>query len=122
MDYRFFQKIFEHLAESKWVDQLLGLAEKRLTIKKIDSTIVTLAAKLIELGLKVNPKTRDLKFSLGLVEGLPVNLELLTRQTFASEDKALPTIMAQNKDNDQKLNILLFDRGVHKKDTYDWID
>lgn len=120
----YFQKIFTHLSQEPKVEAWLGQSENRYVLRKIDSTIVTLSSKLLQRGLRVNPEKRDLKFSLGLNESLPVNLELLTKQTFASEDKALPKVIAQtqNKGRDQdKINILLFDRGVHKKDTYDWI-
>lgn len=124
MKVSYFRNIFNYLVEDKKVNNWSGIAKQKYVIKKIDSTIVNLSSKLLHIGLKINPSKRDLKFSLGLVEGLPVNLELLTKQTYASEDKALPKIMAKNKRSKKKdkLTIFIFDRGVQKKDTFRWID
>lgn len=124
MKVSYFRNIFNYLVEDKKVNNWSGTAKQKYVIKKIDSTIVNLSSKLLHLGLKINPSKRDLKFSLSLVEGLPVNLELLTKQTYTSEDKALPKIMAKTERNQEKdkLTIFIFDRGVQKKDTFRWID
>lgn len=120
----YFKNIFNYLIEDKKVNNWSGITNQKYVIKKIDSTIVNLSSKLLHLGLKINSSKRDLKFSLGLVEGLPVNLDLLTKQTYASEDKALPKIMAKIKRSKKKdkLTIFIFDRGVQKRDTFRWID
>jgi len=124
MNPSYFREIFEHLNQEPKIEQWLDRKARRYLVKKFDSTIVTLSSKLLRHGLRVNPGKKDLKFSLGLTDGLPASLELLIKQTFASEDKALPKVMARNQSQAKKqdqINILLFDRGVHKKDTYDWI-
>lgn len=124
MSAQYFQKIFEYLAKSEQIDKLLGLVGSKYIVKKIDSTIVNLSAELLHLGLKINQEKRDLKFSLGLINGLPANIELFTEQTFASENKALPKIIKKKNSpkNQDKLTIMLFDRGAHKIDTYDEIN
>lgn len=124
MKVSYFKNIFNYLIEDKKVNNWSGITNQKYVIKKIDSTIVNLSSKLLHLGLKINSSKRDLKFSLGLVEGLPVNLDLLTKQTYASEDKALPKIMAKTKRSKKKdkLTIFIFDRGVQKRDTFRWID
>ena len=121
----YFEKIFTHLAESEKIDHWIGSVGQKYAIRKIDSTIVNLSAELLNIGLKINKKKRDLKFTLDLTDGFPVNLRLFTNKTFASEDKALPKVIrgkSNKKKNKDKLEILLFDRGIQKKDTYDWID
>lgn len=119
----YFEKIFEHLSKNKKIGCWLSGVGKKYITRKIDSTIVNLSAELLSIGLKINKKKRDLKFTLDLTDGFPVNLRLLTNQTFASEDKALPKVMKEkNQKNQDRLKILLFDRGVQNRNTYDWID
>lgn len=119
----YFEKIFEYLAKNEKIDHWLGSVGKKYITRKVDSTIVNLSAELLSIGLKINKNKRDLKFTLGLADGFPINLKLLTNQTFASEDKALPKVMKnKNKKHQDKLEILLFDRGVQNRNTYDWID
>jgi len=119
MKVSFFQKIFESLASDPRVDLWLGSVEKRYIIRKIDSTIVNLSAELLRLGLKINQEKRDLKFTLDLTNSLPVNIQLFTNQTYASEDKALPKVIeTESESNLEKIEILLFDRGIHKIETY----
>src|SRR3989339_301361 len=123
MNPSYFREIFEHLNQEPKIEQWLDRKARRYLVKKFDSTIVTLSSKLLQHGLRVNPGKRDLKFSLGLTDGLPASLELLTKQTYASEDKALPKIMAKEKAKAKsQLTILIFDRGVQKKATFAWID
>ena len=119
----YFKNIFDYLAGDQKIRNWMGVVGQKYVVSKIDSTIVNLSSKLLNIGLKINPGKRDLKFSLSLTEGLPLNLELLTGQSFASEDKALPKIMAKEKAKAKsQLTILIFDRGVQKKATFAWID
>ncbi len=119
----FFKQIFEQLTNDARVARWVGAAAKKYAIKKHDSTMVSLSSKLLTAGMRINEGRTDLKFTVAIAGGLPIDIELFTEQTFASEDKALPTVMRRNraKTND-KTTILIFDRGVRKRDTFDEIN
>jgi len=122
MKVSFFKNIFESLASDPRVDLWFGSTNKKYIIRKIDSTIVNLSAELLHLGLHINQEKRDLKFTLDLTNSLPINIKLFTNQTYASEDKALPEVIEGDpSQNLKKIEIILFDRGVHKIATYDQI-
>lgn len=122
MNVDYFKKIFDHLCEDERVDRYMGVVGNKYAIKKIDSTIVTLSAKLLKRGMRINKDTRDLKFSTALMDGLPTEIELFTKQTYSSEDRALKKIIDRKRvKQSQKTTILIFDRGVRSKDTFDEI-
>lgn len=119
----FFKQIFECLTNDARVARWVGAAAKKYAIKKNDSTIVSLSSKLLTAGMKINEGKTDLKFTVAISEGMPIDIELFTEQTFASEDKAMPTVMRRNKaKSSDKTTILIFDRGVRKRDTFDEIN
>jgi len=122
MNAEYFKKIFDFLCEDERVDRYMGVVGNRYAIKKIDSTIVTLSAKLLKTGMRINKATRDLKFSTALMDGLPTEIELFTKQTYSSEDRALKEIINRKRaKQSQKATIIIFDRGVRSKDTFDEI-
>lgn len=75
IDYRYFENIFSYLVHSRAVDAIL-FADKKISISKIDSTIVTLSSKLLKAGLDDNPGKRTLKFGVEINQGIPVNIIL----------------------------------------------
>jgi len=118
----YFKKVFDHLADNEKVDRYMGVIGKKYAIKKIDSTIVTLSAKLLSHGMRINKTTRDLKFSVALLDELPAEIELFTKQTYSSEDIALKEIIDKKRaKQSKKITVLLFDRGVRSRDTLDEI-
>lgn len=122
MNVDYFKRIFDHLCEDERVDRYMGIVQNKYAIKKIDSTIVTLSAKLLKTGMRINKATRDLKFSTALTDGLPTEIVLFTNQTYASENKALKEVIELKRaKHSQKITILIFDRGIHSKDTFDEI-
>lgn len=123
MNSEYFRQIFEYLAADERVERLMGIAGKKYVVKKIDSTIVTLTAKLIKFGMNISKGNKELKFSACITNGIPTDIELFTEQKYASEDKALPEIIHKEKTkHGGKGVILLFDRGIQKRDTYDEIN
>jgi hypothetical protein len=115
IDYRYFERIFKHLLADRNLETI-QLGEKRIVTRKIDSTMVTLSAKLISFGM-VNGEKKNLKFSLDLSGGLPVRLMLFTGQSETSEDIALPQLIIK-KPRNHEVNIAIFDRGIRKKKTF----
>lgn len=112
----YFEKIFEHLIHSPQLDAIL-FNRKKISVSKIDTTIVTLSSKLLQYGLDDNPGVKTLKFGVELRNGLPVNLMLFKEQKDLSEDNALPKLILENKQK-KALNIAIFDRGVQRKQNF----
>jgi len=116
VDYRYFEKIFQYLLDSDIVKEIF-FAQKRINVRKIDSTIVTLSSKLLKVGMDSNQGRTNLKYSVEINQGIPVNFVLHTEPTYMSEDKALPELITRKMAN-SSLNIALFDRGVRKRQTF----
>lgn len=119
--YHLFQDLFENLAQktlnslpanqkhSKNVNQLIE--QSRI----LDSTIITLSSKLLKSGWTVNQEQLSFKASMA-IQGrqIPVKALVLNKDEYASENRALPKLF----DFSQKNVIYIFDRGIHKLQTY----
>jgi len=116
VDYRYFEKIFQYLLDSDTVKEIF-FAQKRINVRKIDSTIITLSSKLLKVGMDSNQGRTNLKYSVEINQGIPVNFVLHTEPTYMSEDRALPELITRKMAN-SSLNIALFDRGVRKRQTF----
>lgn len=115
IDYRYFEKIFEYLINSQAVDKII-FSNKKVNIRKIDSTIVTLSSKLLKIGMN-NRDKKNLKYAIEINQGIPVNLILFKDQKYFSENNALPELI-KKKSAKCGLNIAIFDRGVQRKQTF----
>lgn len=116
IDYRYFERIFQHLTTSSLVEDVL-FDRRKISTRKIDSTIVTLSSKLLKVGRDDNPDKKTLKYTVELQHGIPVNIMLWKGQKYLSEDNALPELITQKKQQ-SAVNIALFDRGVQRKQTF----
>lgn len=116
ISFRYFEKIFEHLIASPELESVI-FGRKKITVRKIDSTIVTLSSKLLKVGLDDNPGFKTLKFGVTLRESVPVNIMLFQGQENLSEDNALPKLILENKQQ-KALNIAIFDRGIQRKQNF----
>lgn len=116
INYHYFKNIFNHLVNSHQVDEII-FADKRINIRKIDSTILTLSSKLLQVGLDNNPETKTLKFGVEINQGIPVNIMFFKGQKYLSEDNALPELI-KNETIKKCLNIAIFDRGVQRKQSF----
>lgn len=119
--YQVFQELFEDLAQktlaslsnnqsySKNINQLIKQA------RILDSTIITLSAKLLKAGYQINEGQLSIKTSMA-IQGrqIPIKALILTDRIYSSEDKALPELF----DFSQKNIIYIFDRGIQKLQTY----
>lgn len=116
LDFRYFERIFSYLISSKEVDHIL-FDEKKISIRKIDSTIVNLSSKLLSVGLTINEGKKSLKFGVEINAGIPVNIILYEGQKYCSEDAALPALV-RRKIEKSSTNIAIFDRGIQRKQTF----
>lgn len=89
INYRYFENIFSHLVTSSTVDAVL-FADRKIAIRKIDSTIVTLSSKLLKVGLDDNPGKKTLKFGVEINQGIPVNIILFKGQAYLSDLASAP--------------------------------
>lgn len=116
IDSGYFEKIFEHLIHSPELESVLFNRQK-ISVSKIDTTIVTLSSKLLKFGLDDNPGIKTLKFGVELRNGIPVNILLFKGQEYLAEDNALPKLVMGQKQK-KALNIAIFDRGVQRKQNF----
>lgn len=116
IDFHYFEKIFEYLIHSKTIDEVI-FSNQKVNIRKIDSTIVTLSSKLLKIGMEQNPGKKNLKYTIEINQGIPVNLIFLKDQKYLSEDEALPKLI-KKKTVKSGLNITLFDRGIQRRQTF----
>lgn len=86
--------------------------------RRFDSTIINLSSKLLKDGLKLggSKSHRQIKMSFGLKNSIPSSIRFCTEQSDANENIAL--VKAINETKLEKEEILLFDRGISKADTF----
>lgn len=119
-----FEKLFAHVS-AQLEKQFPGSkpAKDALTIRRFDSTMVVSSAALLKQGMMVGkrPKqgdgTKHVKFSVGLSGDIPVQASTFTEQAYLSEDLALGEVVLQA--GKKKETVLVFDRGIAKRSTYD---
>lgn len=88
-------------------------------VLRFDSTIVSISAKLVDIGFICgggHDHTRQLKFTIGLSD-TPEYARFNHEPTFNSENVALKQAILDCKSSKDK--IVLFDRGIQARDTYD---
>ncbi len=116
INYQYFEKVFHYLINSDQIDEII-FANKKVNIRKIDSTLVVLSSKLLKIGMDNNPGKKNLKYTVEINQGIPVNLIFFKEQKYLSEDHALPE-MIKEKSVKNSLNITIFDRGVQRIKTF----
>lgn len=95
------------------------LTEKENRIIRFDSTLVSISAKLVDIGFVCGggqENKRQLKFTIGFSE-LPEYVSFYHESKFNSENVALKNSILNCKI--KKDTIALFDRGIQARDTYD---
>lgn len=117
-----FKELFEDLAQRAFAtlpdkEELSSKAISQLINQShiLDSTIITLSAKLLKDGFQINEGSLSLKASIAICgKQIPIKALVLTEKTYSSEDKALPNLIDLKK----KDIIYIFDRGIQKLKTY----
>jgi len=116
IDYRYFENIFNYLINSKKINDII-FSNKKINVRKIDSTLVVLSSKLLAFGMYDNANKKSIKYSTELNQGIPVNIMLFKDQKDISEDNALPKLI-EAKTLKSSLNIAIFDRGIQRKQSF----
>lgn len=122
MDASYFEKLYQ--ACLAIYSEGNSLATGLESVTRFDSTIVSLSSALLKTGYHLRggdaDHVRQLKFTVELDE-LPRSAHLFTEQTHSSEDVTLRQAMLDSLQNskEKKGSILIFDRGVSRRKTYD---
>jgi hypothetical protein len=89
-------------------------------LSKVDSTCISLAAKLLKNGMsnsKVDTDKRFLKYTISLTGGFPSSARVFTEQAYISEDKAMGELI--NEEDIFKGKSVVFERGLQDRKTFD---
>jgi len=115
----YFKKIYEDLVQ-KYNNKFIKKDSEKF--HRFDSTIMTLSGKLLKDGINVGGKVTDrhIKITVGLQSSIPSSVRLCQGQSEVSEDIAL--VKAINEAKIEKEDILLFDRGISKAETFQKLD
>jgi hypothetical protein len=116
IDYCYFEKIFNYLITSTSVQDVFFNSQK-ISLRKIDSTMLSLSSKLLSFGTHSSGGQNNLKVTLELTGGIPVNFILFKDQKYLAEELALPEAVKCQVIK-KALNIAIFDRGVKKVSNY----
>lgn len=110
----YFEAIFNSCLK-KYQDKYF---KKKHNIISFDSTLVSISSKLLKEGMSINKKgdKKFVKFSIAF-SNVPIHSKIFTQQSFVSEDFALKELI--NECPLSHDNILVFDRGVQARATFD---
>jgi hypothetical protein len=110
---------FERLFQEIFTIYNKELSEEH-ALSKVDSTYVSIASKLISFGMRNGTKCdgkKQIKYSINLKGSLPSSVKVFTEQSYISEDLALSEVINQSACIEG--NIVVFDRGLQKRDCLD---
>jgi hypothetical protein len=112
----YFQQIYEHIYEQ--FSNLYVSSQQSYRVMSVDSSMVSEAAgKLLE-GLDNKSGKKSVKYSFVFDGLLPCSVELFTKNTYQSEDIALPEVIkAHIKQETHHQNIYVIDRGLQSTRT-----
>ncbi len=121
INHEYFEKIFQnvfHLSKSYFKDGL-----DVYNIRQFDSTSLSVSSKLLKKGMVNGLKNKNgehtknqIKFTIGLYNNLPLDLNFHNQQKYLGEDTALGEAILNMTINDNE--IVVFDRGLKKRKTF----
>jgi hypothetical protein len=106
----YFKNIFSYLAASQPLGETISFGSKRIHLRKLDSTFLTISEKLISYGMQQNKGQKELKVTVELGSGIPVNVLLFTDQSEIIDYHTFPKLLKERAQK-KALNIAIFDRG-----------
>lgn len=121
INYSYFEQIYKHVYQ---------LSKKYFTteldqyyIRQFDSTSLTISSKLLKKGMvnglknkKAEHSKNQIKFTVGLLNNLPVVVDFYNEQRYLSEDLTLSqTILEAAIGNNE---VAVFDRGLKKRTVF----
>lgn len=110
---------FEQLFKSIFLIYNRELKEEK-SLSIVDSTCVSLAAKLLSDGMrnsKVDTDDRFLKYSVYLKGSLPASVRIFKDQSYICDDKSLTELI--NTTQDLSDETIVFDRGLRSRSSLD---
>lgn len=120
---------FKHSYEQLYIQFSNSFKEKEslsYNITRVDSSMVAEVANKIEEGMIVGVKKekngkKQIKYTVSMTDLLPSSVEVFTKQTYLSEDIAIPEAIMNHVDK-RKDNVFVFDRGVQSRKVFNELD
>src|SRR6478735_4775754 len=113
IDAGYFEKLFQ-VVFTTYNKQL----KEQSALSKTDSTMVTLSAKLLTEGITNQTENkRYLKYGVNVKGSLPSSVKIYTDPRYASEELAMSEVI--NEDHSITGNIVVFDRGLRSRKSFD---
>ena len=110
---------FEQLFKEVFLIYNKELKEEN-ALSKADSTYVSLATKLLSGGMENGSyDKRYIKYSVNLKGSIPSSVKIFTDQSYMSEEPALSELI--NDSDCIEGNVVVFDRGLQSRNTFDRI-
>jgi hypothetical protein len=125
IDAKYFEQIFLVFGE-KLEKQFRTKSKKVAEILRFDSSLVTIGSGLVDYGFQVSKKStqgqgkNQIKFTIGLKGLLPSDAQLYTQKEYSAEDIALGEAIL--KSSYKKDSIVVFDRGLKKRNAFAQFD
>ena len=92
--------------------------KEQTALCRVDSTMVSVAARLFTGGITNNSKTtRFLKYGINLKGSLPCSVKIFKDPCYASDDRALAEVV--HADHLIEGNVVVFDRGLRSRTALD---
>lgn len=112
----YFKTLYEELSQS-CIQKLIPSDQQILY--RFDSTVITLSGRILQDGIDFGGGDNDnhIKITLGLKNELPASIRFCVDKSEGSEDVAL--VKAINEGKVKNEDILLFDRGIQRTQSYE---
>lgn len=112
MNATYFQKLFD-LIFTIYNQEL----KEEKALSKVDSTYIALSAKLFSRGMENGSDKRYAKYGVSLKGSLPATVKVVTDQSYSSDELTLSEVV--NDAGYLKEGVVVFDRGMQSRDTFD---
>lgn len=118
----YFEKIFLNLSKKLNLGKLQLSNGRKINLSIFDSTLVSISSKLLETEIKTCKKggKNHIKFTTEIHNGLFAGTKIFTEKSYTSEDIALREAILNSQYS--KKSIVVFDRGLQKRATFEEFD
>lgn len=109
IDAGYFEKLFTRIFNT-----YSKLLQEEKSLSRIDSTMISLPARLLSGGITNNSITKKfIKYGVTLKGSLPCSIKIFKEPSYASDDRALAEVVKDNKFIEG--NVVVFDRGLRSR-------
>ena len=115
----FFRKSYE-LIHSQFSQYFSEEEIEKLSLIRVDSTMVAEAANKLQKGMNIGKKKdgkKQIKFTVAYDGKYPCMSELFTDKDYLSEDLTIPKVVYKHAESN-KNSVFVFDRGVNKRQVF----